>query len=204
VEKASDLRVRIVVADSCPVMRIGLKTILSQVGRVVGETSHSEELLQLARRLRPDLVVLNLNLSGKPGGIEICRGIKDSFDAPCLLVHTAHNYAEHLSSCAQAGVDGYLHTHSKPAEFVDALHRIIAGEPVWEIGRDLKQEELIDSTTTDDCHLTSRECEVMRLKFQRHSNAEIARLLGISIHTVKHHVTHINKKVQTDKVVRFF
>jgi two-component system response regulator DevR len=197
--------VRIAVADSCPAMRLGITAILSQNNiEIVGETGDGEELLLLVQERRPDLVVLSINLAGKLNGVEVCRRIKVLPNAPYVLVHTAYNFAEAISSCAQAGADSCLHAHTDPEEFLDALHRTAAGEPVWEVGRHIKEERSAgDPISAEGDQLTPREIEVLGLKLRRHLNAEIAEELGISVHTVKHHVTRIHKKLAVTKLKRF-
>ena len=94
---------KIVLVDGHPAMRLGLKDLLNANGMwVAGESGNGDEALRLVEEMRPDLVVLDLNLAGETNGVELCSRIKSLPGAPYVLVHTAHNFARDVSPCLLA------------------------------------------------------------------------------------------------------
>jgi DNA-binding NarL/FixJ family response regulator len=182
---------RVAVVDGHPVMREGQRAVLSaeEDMQVVGEAGTGEEALQLVTEATPDLVVLDLNLAGKPHGIELCRTIRALPGAPYVLIFTAYDLTEHVPPRSLPRANGYLHKCSDSKELPDTIRRVAAGEKVWEPGA-------VVHGALEDAHLTPRELEVLALKLRRRTNAEIAEALHISLNTVKHHVTSIYKKLE--------
>ena len=178
-------------ADGHPVTREGQRAVLSAEGdmQVVGEAGTGEETLRLVTEAAPDLVVLDLNLAGKPNGIDLCRRIKGLPDAPYVLIFTAYNFAGDVASRSLTGANGYLHKCSDSEELLDTMRRVAAGEKVWEAGERAGERGSVIHAALEDAHLTPRELEVLAMKLRRRTNAEIANALHISLNTVKHHVT---------------
>ena len=164
--------------------------------QIVGEAGTGEEALRLVTETAPDLVVLDLNLAGKPNAIELCRKIKALPDAPQLLIFTADNLAEDVPSPSLTGANGYLHKRSDREELLHTIRRVAAGEKVWEAGERSGERGTRIHAALNDAHLTPRELEVLAMKLNRRTNAEIADALHISLNTVKHHVTSIYKKLE--------
>jgi two-component system, NarL family, response regulator LiaR len=196
--------IRVIIVDRLPTMRVGLRVILSQEEiEVVGEIGDGNGALRLVQELRPDLVILGLNLPGRPDGVRTCQLIKEVSNAPYVLIHTDYDFAEGISPCAAAGADSYLHKSTDSEDLLDAVYRTAAGEPVWEVGRHIREERSVRGTTLEGNRLSPKEMEVLALKIHRRSNAEIAEKLSVSIHTVKHHVTSIHKKLGMKSLKRF-
>jgi DNA-binding NarL/FixJ family response regulator len=187
------------VVDGHPVTREGQRALLSaEVDmQVVGEADTGEEALRLVSGAAPDLVILDLNLAGKPNGIELCRRIKALPDAPYILIFTAYDPAEDVAPQASTETNGYLHKRSDSEELLDAIRRVAAGEKVWTARENVGgRGSEIHTVLLEDANLTPRELEVLAMKLRRHTNAEIADALHISPNTVKHHVTSIYKKLE--------
>jgi DNA-binding NarL/FixJ family response regulator len=113
-------------------------------------------------------------------------------EAPYVLVFTAGDVAGELPSDRVAGIDGYLDKRSSSEELLDSTRRVAAGEKVWKKGGPTGER---DGVSPEGPPLTPREMEVLAMKLQRRTNAEIAAALHISLNTVKHHVTSIYKKL---------
>lgn len=187
---------RVSVVDGHPVMRTGLMGLLGAEDlQVVGDWGNGDEALRAIEELRPDLVVLGLNLIGKIDGVPLCRKLKSMAKAPRVLVYTAYNHAEDVASCMLAGADSYLHKRVGAEELLDAVQRTIAGEKIWNIGSHVGEPRSVISITPDGARLTPREKEVLALKLRRYTNPEIAKKLHISTDTVKHHVSNIHRKI---------
>ncbi len=185
----------VVLVDDHPAMRLGLKDLLNANGMwVAGEAGDGDEALRLVEEMRPDLVVLDLNLSGETDGIEVCRRLKTLPEAPYILVHTAHDFARDVSPCLLAGADSYVHKRTACEELLNAVRRTTAGEQVWLPGGRVREISYIH-TAVQGAQLTSREQEVLALLHRRYSNAEIAEKLHISRQTTKNHVSSILRKL---------
>jgi two-component system response regulator DevR len=186
------------VVDDHPVTREGQRSVLSAEGdiQIVGEADTGEEALRLVTEAAPDLVVLDLNLAGKPNGIELCRRIKALPDAPYILLFTDYDLAEDVASRTSAETNGYLHKRSGSEELLDTIRRVATGEKVWKARERVGEWGSVSHAALEDAQLTPRELEVLAMKLRRRTNAEIADALHISLNTVKHHVTSIYKKLE--------
>lgn len=187
---------RVIVVDGHPVMRLGLVVLLGEAGmHVVSETGDGEEALRIVGEERSDLVVLGLNLAGGVDGVEACRAIKALPDAPYVLVHTAYDFAEDVSSCFLAGADSYLHKRAECDVLLNAARRTAEGERVWSVGGKVGEPGCRIDVTPKGPPLTPREREVLPLVVHRYSNQEIADALNVSLSTVKNHVRSVLSKL---------
>lgn len=175
---------RVLIVDDHPIVREGLVAALhgKDALEVVGGFASAEDGIAAAARLRPDVVILDLELPGLSGLDAIAK-----FDAPVLML-TAYGTDDEIERALAAGAKGYL---LKGAP-LDDLERAIAAVA--------RGESYLDSRVTAQllsrggrARLTGREREVLRLLGQ--SNKEIAAALGITERTVKFHVTAIFNKL---------
>jgi DNA-binding NarL/FixJ family response regulator len=167
--------------DGHPFMRLGLQRYLGRAGVwVVGESGDGGEAFDLAREMRPDAVVLGLNLVEEPDGIELCRLLKSLPHPPRVLVHTAYNLANDVTSCFLAGADGFLHKSTDCERLLDAVRRIAVGERVWLPGGRVGEPRTRLYDTPVQERLTPREREVLALMLRRYSNTDVAEALHIS------------------------
>ena len=188
---------RVLLVDGHPAMRLGIQELLSVAGdmRVVGEMGDGEEALRLVNELRPDLIVLGLNLTGDTDGIEVCQTVKASLDPPRVLVHTAHNFTDDVSSCLLAGADSYLHKRSCCEEVLDAVRRTAAGERVWSVGGRVGAPRSGVGAVPKGARLTPKEREVLVLMLCGCSNAEMVERLVLGLPTVRTHVRNVLRKL---------
>jgi DNA-binding NarL/FixJ family response regulator len=192
---------KILVVDDHPITRVGIRTVLELQEGVeqVGDADNAEEAFRLARDAPPDLVILDLRLKGDDNGIELCREIKSLPAPPAVLIYTAHNSAEEVSSALLAGADGYVHKGVDYTRLSEAIERTCAGDRVWLLGEDRETTESLLRSAIDDSGLTPREKEVFALVHSRHTNKEISEKLYISLQTTKNHVSSILRKLNRRK-----
>jgi DNA-binding NarL/FixJ family response regulator len=178
---------RVLIVDDHPIVREGLVAALHGKGdiEVAGGFGSAEEGIAAAARLRPDVVILDLELPGLSGLDAISR-----FDAPVLML-TAYGTDDEIERALAAGAKGYL---LKGAP-LDDIERAIAAVSRGESYLDSRVTAQLLSRT-GRARLTDREREVLRLLGQ--SNKEIAATLKISERTVKFHVTSIFNKLGAD------
>lgn len=188
----------VIIADGHPVTCLGIEKLLTSEGiEVCGMCQDGEKTISLVRELCPKLVVMDLNLAGTDDSVKTLREVKQLPESPQVLIHTTRELVECVSSCVLAGADSYLHKRVGCEELLSTVRRTILGEKIWNVGKYKLHPDNSLAVVLESSRLTHREKEVLTLKFERRTNQEISWELGISVNTVKHHVTHIHKKLCT-------
>jgi len=191
--------IRILLTDDHVVVRRGTQALLSTEPeiQVVGEAKNGEEAVAKAEELRPDVILMDLEMPVMDG-IEAIRRITASQKDARILVLTSFATDDKVFPAIKAGALGYLLKDSSPDELVRAIRQVYRGESSLHptIARKLLQEMSRPSQKppTDD-PLTEREVEVLKLVAQGNSNQDIADKLIISEATVRTHVSNILSKL---------
>ncbi|GHG53370.1 DNA-binding response regulator [Streptomyces griseocarneus] len=197
--------VRLLLCDDHVVVRAGLLALLaSEPGiEVVGETGSGEEAVALAGRLRPDVVLMDLQLGPATGaaggidGVEATRRITAAPGAPYVLVLTTYDTDADVRRAVEAGATGYLLKAERPEELFAAIHAAARGRTAFSqpvVGRVMAQMRGGAAPGT----LTEREQDILGQLARGLGNREIARALFISEATVKTHLGRIYAKLGVD------
>lgn len=186
--------IRIVLADDHPVVRAGLRAMLSgDPGlEVVGEAAAPDDAVELAVGLSPDVILMDLQFGTDETGSDATRRIRAAPDPPAVLVLTNYDTDGDILGAVEAGASGYLLKDAPPDELIAAIRAAAAGETALApaiAGR------LLARMRTPQPRLSDREAEVLRLVAEGAANSEIARRLHISGATVKSHLVHIYSKL---------
>ena len=200
--------IRIVIADDHPVFRFGLRALLNAMPdtEVVGEASAGDEVIALASSVRPDVILMDINMPGV-NGIEATRRIRENNpDIRILMVTMLED--DSVFAAMRAGARGYVIKGAEPAEVLRAIRAIADGEAIFSPAvaerlihyfatppaatSDLTQS----ATTLGFPDLTEREREVLALIAQGLTNSAIAERLVLSQKTVRNYITEIFSKLQ--------
>ena len=200
--------ITVVLADDHEVVRRGLRGILQQDSRisVVGEAESGLETLELCRRLRPTVGVLDIRL-GRDNGIEVARSLRRWIPDTRILVLSAYGNPRYVRAMIKLGVTGYVLKDSTAPEIRAAVRTVASGGHFFnsEVSVPGGAESLAPSSpmeqqpdrdhTLERAPLTEREAEVLEMIGRGFRNADIAGDLGISMRTVETHVQHILVKL---------
>lgn len=193
--------IRVLIADDHMIVRTGIRHVLeSESGfEVVGEAANGPEVLALAAKLQPDVVVLDISMPGE-SGLKLAAQLRNSTPEPRVLILSMHDNAEYVLESVRAGADGYLLKDTAATELRNAIRAICRGEsyfspPIAGRLRDaLRGEHTTPAGSLDQ--LTGREREVLLGVVRGQTNKEIATDLGISHRTVETHRESLMKKLQ--------
>lgn len=187
-------RVRLLICDDHPIVRAGFEGILAgNPGfEVVGEAGDGREGVEMARRLRPDVVLMDLRMP-EMEGVEAIGKIKAEHPETQVLVLTTYDSDADILRAIEAGATGYLLKDAPREELFRAITAASRGEPVLApsvTARLMKRARAPAGSTLSD-----REVEVLGLVARGASNREIARGLHLSEATVKTHLIHVFNKL---------
>lgn len=191
--------IRILIVDDHPVVRWGLRGMLSRKPglEVVGEAADGFEAVERARLLRPDVILLDLVMPRKDG-VQTINEIRQEDPTVRVLILTSFPDDDKVFPVIKAGAQGYLLKDSPPSMLVQAIHDVHQGKSflhptiAYKVMQELSQPA--DLPPTQD-PLTARELEVLRLVARGLPNQEIAEKLYVSESTVRVHVSNILKKL---------
>ncbi len=201
---------RLVLVDDHELARDGLRDMLADLPgvEVVGEAADGREALELCRRVRPDLVLMDLRMP-RMDGLAATRAIKGEFPETSVLVMTMHENPDYLLEAIQAGAAGYVLKDAAQDEVLSAVGGVLSGESplapelaarllrrlATEVGEPANGSLPKRESARITEQLTPREIEVLELLAQGKTNPQIAEDFVLSVGTVKNHVEHIIAKL---------
>lgn len=188
--------IRILIADDHPVVREGLHGLLSIKPdfEVIGTAEDGEEAVLQARLLKPDVILMDLEMPRK-NGLEAIKEIKASQPDVKILVLTSFTEDKKIFAALDAGALGCLLKDSSPQELIRAIRDVYQGQLTLHpaVARKMLRER--EKPEDPNSLLTDREIEVLKLVAQGVDNHEIADALFISLPTVRSHISNILNKL---------
>lgn len=195
--------IKVMIVDDHPLARQGLRQILSLEDNlsIVGEAQNGNEVLQKVADLRPDVILMDMNLPGK-NGIELTQEIKADFADINILVLTVESDQSQMQKVIKAGASGYALKDISPTELAEAIKLVANNDAYIQpclLSRLLDEFRQCDPPKQSDVSLkslgfTQREEEILQFLVSGKSNKEIAEQLFISEKTVKNHVSSMLRK----------
>jgi two-component system nitrate/nitrite response regulator NarL len=207
VKKDKEKKIKLLLVDDHPIVLEGIKSHLSAQDdfEVVGDAADGEEAIRKARRLLPDIILMDISMPHM-NGLEAMTLLRKQVPNAKVLVLTMHDKKEYISQIFRLGARGYLLKDTSPAELVHAIKSIYAGELIFSsaVSRILVDEfvsegkkELKPPALNE---LTEREREVLVLIAEGHSNKEIAKRLAVGVRTIETHRQHLMRKLNIHTV----
>ena len=193
--------IRVLIADDQRLVRSGFRLILGSDPEleVVGEAGDGAEAVELARELRPDVVLMDVRMP-ELDGIEATRRLLADPDPPRVLVLTTFDLDEYVYEALRAGASGFLLKDAPEQQLLAAIRVAADGGALFSPGVTRRLIERFAAVAPVEPppeldELTARELEVLRLLARGRSNAEIAKELFVSEHTIKTHVARVLGKL---------
>jgi DNA-binding NarL/FixJ family response regulator len=190
--------VKILLVDDHAVVRAGVRQLLaSEVDVLILEANSSQEVLDIYRHDRPDLVVLDLNLIGS-SGLELIRRLVQLDKSSKILVLSMHSEPVYAARALQVGARGYVSKSASADEFVDAVRQV--GKGGRYIEREIAAELAVGKFSKIDPldQLTVREIDILRLLGEGKSYTQIAAVLGVSYKTIANSSSVIREKLAVE------
>mgnify|MGYP000022961663 FL=1 len=189
----------VLVVDDHPLFRRGVCELFSldPTIRVVGEAGTREEALDLAEKLSPDLIVLDLNMKGS-SGVEILTTLKERDPSQRVVILTVSDSGEDFFACIRAGADGYFLKDMEPEKVLYCVRESLEGRLTVDPAMVRYLTDLLRGKAPkveETVSLTDREEDVLSCIARGMTNKMIGRELKISDGTVKGHVKHLLKKL---------
>jgi len=197
-------RIKILIVEDYLLVRLGIICLLKDVNNfvIVGESEDGKTALEKAKRLKPDVVLMNISKQGD-SGIQTTVQIKEINPLINILILTIHENKEYIFPLLKQGASGILYKDVGQDELIKAINKVAEGKKYY--GKSISEimiESLLQKTTDDNINdkrrnisLTKREKEVLHLIANGLSNQEIAERLEISARTVDTHKTNLMQKL---------
>jgi len=191
--------IRVLIADDHRLFRQGLRQICEKVGRleVVGEAENGQAAVELARRLKPDVVLMDVSMPILDG-VEATRLITADQPTVRVIILTMHRRDRYVFEAVKAGARGYLLKDVDEQELVNAVRAVYRGEALIDPGlatRLLEEFRRLSESAPAAEELTPSEMDVLRLVAQGLDNKSIARELGLAERTVTNRLSEIYSKL---------
>lgn len=190
----------IVIVDDHPLFRKGLEQLINNSDegfKVCGEASNAAEAMSVIRKLKPDLVIVDISLPGA-NGIELIKNIRSEFPKLPVLTLSMHDESLYAMRALRAGAQGYVMKEEALDNVITAIREVLAGRPY--LSREMSAKVIThfaggaeQGSPTDK--LSDRELEILELIGKGRDVGEISRALHISAKTVETHRAHIKEKL---------
>ena len=192
-------RIRILLVDDHPVVRQGLRAILSSFEEieVAGEAGSGQEAIDVSRQLNPDVVVMDISMPHM-SGIEATAILSRDLPSAKVLALSMHENRSYVAQALRAGARGYILKDAAPKELAKAISDVFSG--TFPISPQAANVLMGGPGANDQPELTPREADVLRLIARGCTNKEMSIKLGLSVRTVETHREHLIRKTACETI----
>ncbi len=191
---------RIMLVDDHAIFRLGLKNFLNDQPNldVIGEADNGNEALDRWRGLKPDLIIMDVELGDQISGLDVAKHIKSTNPNVRIIILTVSDNIDDILEASRIGVEGYLTKKIDPKEFLECINSAINGNTY--VCKEIASRVFIDLSqlprgADSPYNLTKRELEIVKLVARGQTNIEIAGNLYISISAVKKNLSRAMEKM---------
>lgn len=189
-------KIQVLLADDHPVVRGGVRALLEEEAdiEVVGEASGGYEAIELVKKLRPDVILLDMEMPDL-SGVEVARQLQQERTGCKVLALSAYDDPQYIRSLLSLGAAGYLIKEEAPEFIIEAIHGVWRGQEGWLSRKVAAKMTLWTRQDSADYGLTPREKEVLHAITQGKTNQEAGVALGISEKTIEKHLESVFGKL---------
>jgi two-component system nitrate/nitrite response regulator NarL len=205
-DTSNPTKIRVLLVDDHPVVRIGIRAYLTRSGRVevVSEAANGLEAIAMAGELHPDVVLMD-TLMPRMNGLVAAKTLTQNVPGIKVVMHSVHDGREYIFQVLRSGARGYVPKNGAMDEFLRAVERVNDGETYFdsEIARIAFEEYSQNLKDTDErkiADLSCRELEVLSKIAEGRSTRDIATELGIGVRTVETHRERVMQKLNIHSV----
>ncbi len=195
------MTIKVLLVDDHAVVRLGLNTLLSDEREIiiVGEAANADQAMKQVDLLKPDVVILDIQIPGK-NGIEVCKNIVSQYPNSKVVMLTSHTSDEFITQAIRAGASGYVLKQVGNEELLRAIKAAYAGEMAFDTqttSQMVKTYKKLEKEAEDSifADISQRELQVMVLVAEGQSNKEIGKKLNLSEITIRNYVSNILSKL---------
>ena len=197
----------IVIADDHSLVRLGIKSIISQDAelQVVAEAADGKELLAMLPKVQVEMLILDISMP-RMNGIEVVGRVREAYPSIKMLILTMHGNSQYFYHAISAGAHGYLMKDDSDTELLTAIWTVRKGRTYIspQLSREVTDEMIAafrDQGKVPIVQLTNREKQVLQLVVKGYTSKNIAKILCLSPRTVDHHRASLLKKFKMKKTV---
>ncbi|MDB6059335.1 MAG: two component transcriptional regulator, LuxR family [Verrucomicrobiales bacterium] len=180
--------IRVLIADDHVIVREGLRSTLADFAniKIVGEAKDGLEAIEKVRSLKPDVVLMDINMP-RLNGLEATALIRKSFPKTKILVVTVHDSQQYITGILRAGADGYVVKDTSPDDLARAIESVYRGGSVFSpsVARHLVDGLVKSDGTAVPARITPREKQILSLLTKGKTNKEMAAALKLSVRSVE-------------------
>ncbi|MEB5974930.1 response regulator transcription factor [Pantoea dispersa] len=195
----------VLIADDHAVIRVGIRMLLEKAGhKIIGETGNGMDAIGMSLKMRPDLVLLDISLSGL-SGTEVIKQLRSLYDPPKILVFTSKTSKETIIRCQAMGINGFVAKTVGLLEFIEAVKIVERGYNYFPPSELMQKWQLEESEKVETNRLMSqlsiREFSVLKGLVSGLSNKELSLQMSLSEKTISTYKQRLKAKLNARSIV---